>query len=275
MVFFTSRRADACAVCGAADPTIPVVGAESAFKGRVRITTDARAASFRSNAISVDERRLELLPAWAPVSDLLLTAGIPIVWRTIGPSSDVVLGDVELRATINIWQSTFAPVRQRIGVFGGFRGPTAPVQKDATGKPLPTDLQPGCGSIVTLAGAYWSIAHREWSLTTTASVFLPTPVRDGPHPGTSFRAGVVGQFQPSKWVGFRLGAHGRYDTSGAIGNTSDPGSGGAVLYVVPELVFSPAKDLVLSAGASFPAAQDLKGYRVIGPVALLSVSYDF
>jgi hypothetical protein len=32
---------------------------------------------------------------------------------------------------------------------------------------------------------------------------------------------------------------------------------------------------VISAGASFPALQDLHGYRVMGPVALLSASYDF
>jgi hypothetical protein len=30
-------------VCAAADPTLPVAGAESAFKGRFRVTTDARA----------------------------------------------------------------------------------------------------------------------------------------------------------------------------------------------------------------------------------------
>jgi len=272
-IFSVSREAEGCAVCGAADPTLPVAGAESAFKGRLRMTSDARAASFRSlvDQTVIDERRLELWPSWAPVSDFLISAGVPIVWRTIGPQSDVVLGDVELRATAVLWER----MRKRIAVFGGFRGPSAPLQKDANGKLLPTDLQPGCGSIVTIAGAYFSIARGLWSATATASVFLPTPVRDGPHPGTSFRIGAIGQFQPSKWFGVRLGAHARYDTSGAIGGQNDPQSGGAIVYVVPEIIVSPVTDLVFSAGASFPALQDLRGYRVASPVALVSASYDF
>lgn len=266
-----------CAVCGASDPTLPVAGTEASFKNRVRVTTDARAASFRSRSDStrVDEARLELWPSWAPVADVTLSAGIPIVWRQIGASPEVVMGDVELRATMMLWQAKPAAVRQRLSAFAGFKGPTAPIQKDSTGKPLPTDLQPGCGSIVTLVGGYYTIGKAMWTLITSAQILLPTSVREGPHPGTSFRTGLVGQFQPSKYIGFRLGAHARYDTSGAIGQESDPNSGGAALFVVPELVLSPVKDLVFTAGASFPAAQDLKGYRVIGPVALMTASYDF
>jgi hypothetical protein len=266
-----------CAVCGAADPTLPVAGAEASFKNRVRVTTDARAASFRSiqDSTRVDEARVELWPSWSPVSDFTLSAGIPIVWRSIGPSPETVMGDVELRATMMLWQAKPSATRSRLSAFAGFKLPSAPIQKDATGKPLPTDLQPGCGSIVTLVGGYYTVGRGMWTMIASAQILLPTPVRDGPHPGTSFRTGLVGQFQPWKSFGMRLGAQGRYDTSGAIGGTSDPYSGGAALFVVPELVISPAKDLVFTAGASFPAAQDLKGYRVLGPVALVSASYDF
>ncbi len=257
-----------CAVCGAADPTLPVAGAESPFKNRIRVTTNARAASFRAiqDSQRIDEARMELWPSWSPVSDFTLSAGIPVVLR----NPDVMMGDVETRATAMLWQAKPAPVRQRLSAFAGFKFPTAPLLPG-----VPTDLQPGCGSIVTLVGGYYTLGRGMWTMISNAQILLPTPVRDGPHPGTSFRAGVLGQFQPSKYFGLRLGAQGRYDTSGAIGQASDPYSGGAVLYVVPEVVVSPLKDFVLTAGASFPAAQDLKGYRVIGPVALLSASYDF
>lgn len=266
-----------CAVCGASDPTLPVAGAEASFKNRVRVTTDIRAASFRSiqDSTRVDEGRLELWPSWSPAEDFTVSAGVPVVLRSMGAGTETVMGDVELRATAQLWQAKPSSIRQRLSAFAGFKGPTAPIQKDATGKPLPTDLQPGCGSIVTLAGGWYSIGKGMWTLIASAQVLLPTPVREGPHPGMSFRSGLVGQFQPSKTIGFRLGAHGRYDTSGAIGPMTDPNSGGAVLFVVPELVISPVKDLVFTAGASFPAAQDLKGYRVIGPVALFTASYDF
>jgi hypothetical protein len=257
-----------CAVCGASDPTLPVAGAESPFKNRIRVTSDVRAASFRAiqDSTRVDEARAELWPSWSPVSDFTISAGIPIVWR----NPETMLGDVEARATTMVWQAKPAPVRQRLSVWAGFKFPTAPLLIG-----VPTDLQPGCGSIVTMAGGFYTFGRGMWSMISSAHVLLPTPVRDGPHPGTSFRAGVIGQFQPSKYFGVRLGAQGRYDTSGSIGGASDPYSGGAVLFVVPEVVVSPVNDLVLTAGASFPAAQDLKGYRVLGPVALAGVSYDF
>lgn len=257
-----------CAVCGASDPTLPVAGAESPFKNRIRVTTDARAASFRAieNSTRVDEARMELWPSWSPGSDFTISAGIPVVYR----NPDVMMGDVEARATMMLWQAKPSPVRQRLSAFAGFKFPTAPLLLN-----IPTDLQPGCGSIVTLVGGFYTVGRGMWTMISSAQILLPTPVRDGPHPGTSFRAGLVGQYQPSKYFGLRLGAQGRYDTSGAINGLSDPHSGGAVLFVVPEVVISPVKDLVFTAGASFPAAQDLKGYRVIGPVALLSASYDF
>lgn len=281
LALFAARPARACAVCGAADPTLPVSGAETPFKGRIRITTDARVAAFRaieagpSGPLTLDERRLDLVPSWAPRDDLLLTATVPLVWRTIGAIDQVSLGDVEVRATVTLWRSKPAAVRQRFAVTVGLKGPTAPLQRDTTGRALPTDLQPGCGSIVPIVGAYWSIARGPWSLVASAGVLLPTPVRDGPHPGASFRAGATGQFQPSKWFGLRLGALARGDTAGAIGDKSDPFSGGGAVYLVPEIIVSPTTDVVLSLGASFPAVQAWRGYRALGPVALATVSYDF
>ena len=268
----------ACAVCGAADPTLPVSGVEAPFKNRVRLTTDARVAAYRAQDASglvLDERRLDLVPSWAPRDDLLLSATVPIVSRGIGAMEQVSLGDVEARAIVTLWQTRFAPVRHRLAIGIGLKGPTAPLQRDATGRALPTDLQPGCGSIVPILSAYWTVARGPWSLVTSATVMIPTPVRDGPHPGASMRAGSTGQFQPSRWFGLRVGALARWDTSGAIGDKTDPTSGGAAIYVVPEVVLSPTTDLVISLGASFPAAQAWRGYRALGPVALATVSYDF
>jgi hypothetical protein len=45
--------------------------------------------------------------------------------------------------------------------------------------------------------------------------------------------------------------------------------------VAPEIVIMPAQDVVVSAGASFPVVQEMRGYRATAPVVLASVGVDF
>lgn len=54
-----------------------------------------------------------------------------------------------------------------------------------------------------------------------------------------------------------------------------PRSGGGAVYVAPELVLSPASDLVVSFGAAFPLVQAMRAYRATSPVLLASVGFDF
>jgi hypothetical protein len=51
--------------------------------------------------------------------------------------------------------------------------------------------------------------------------------------------------------------------------------GGASVHVAPEIVLSPTGDVVVSAGASFPLVQEMRGYRATAPVLLASVGVDF
>jgi len=46
LLLFAPKIAEACAVCGAADTTMPASGNEIAYEGRLRATVDGRAAGF-------------------------------------------------------------------------------------------------------------------------------------------------------------------------------------------------------------------------------------
>ncbi len=296
LLFASPKASHACAVCGAADKTLPAKGEEVAFAGRARVTLDGRAAGFaaRYTELRVTEMRLEPGVAFALSEDVLLSADVPVLRRTLdrgrvwepgagsqgdraasGPREEhVVLGDASARVSYLATRSRVT----RLSLFGGLKAPTAPLERDpSTGAFIPTDLQPGCGAIVPSIGATytWTISPliSTWA---SASFLMPVSVRSGPHPGDSLRGSITMQLQPAQVFAARASVHARLDQSGSIdGGMSDGQSGGGALFVAPELVASPVGDLVISAGASFPALQSTRGHRVTTPIALVGIGYDF
>lgn len=273
-------------MCAAGDRTLPANGSETPFRGRVRVTADGRAAAFAAAVYGqrVTEVRGELGAAVAMTPDLLGSVHVPVLRRAVeadagdgspSPTRErTSLGDVELRVSHLIWQSAPGGAVRRFGALLGAKLPTAPTEYDGRGRYVQTDLQPGCGALVPLAGLSWSVTSSWWSLGTFATLLMPFSVRDGPHPGDSLRAGATFQLQPTSRFAARIGTTGRLDASGDIDGVVDKSSGGLVLYVTPELVVSPMADVVVSVGASFPAVQALRGYRVVSPVAMLGIGVD-
>lgn len=279
--------AEACAVCGASDSTLPTNGAETPFRGRARATADGRAVGFRSTVgtVRLAEYRGEAGVAYAPTQDLLVGIQVPIIHRQLSTANETtgdvatgqetVPGDVEARLTHLAWSSSSGAVRRRFGALGAIKAPTGPLQRDPEGRYLQPDLQPGCGSVMPVVGLWYSLGQERWSLIGTATLFFPVSVREGPHPGDSLRASITGQLQPLRWFAGRLGLHSRWDSTGDVDGEADLRSGGFAAFVAPELVVSPTTDLVISFGASFPLVQALRGYRTTTPVAMLGVGLDF
>lgn len=277
--------ARACAVCAAGDRTLPANGSETPFGGRLRTTLDGRGALFlaRHEAQRVVELRGEAGVAIAARPDLLASVQAPLLHRTVTstsadaagtPVTRTTPGDIELRLTHLVWQSDPSTSTRRFGALIGTKLPTAPTERDADGRYVQTDLQPGCGSIMPIAGLSWSITSGYWSLSTFAALLMPFSVRDGPHPGDSLRGGATLQLQPTSRFAARMGTTARLDATGDIDGATDLRSGGLVVYATPELVASPIPDVVVSIGASFPAVQALRGYRVASPVAMVGVGID-
>jgi len=278
----------ACAVCGAGEKTLPTNGAEVAFAGRKRATLELRAASFETTdrALRVVELRAEpgLVTAVGPAT--IVAADVPVLRRSLaleGPrplststaSSATIPGDAELRVAHTAWKSGPAPVTQRLTISAGVKLPTAPLEHDPSGALVPPDLQPGCGSVVPMVGLSYAWTSSLWSAWTSASLLFPVEVRSGSHPGDSLRGSFTLQLQPARILATRLGVHGRLDSTGELDGAPVKESGGASVYVAPEIALSPTQDVVISAGAAFPAIQAMRGYHATSPVLLASIGVDF
>lgn len=75
----------ACAVCGAAEKTLPANGSEIAFEGRKRATLDLRAASFetRDRSLQVVELRAQPGVAMTFGASTLFAVEVPLLRRTL------------------------------------------------------------------------------------------------------------------------------------------------------------------------------------------------
>jgi hypothetical protein len=282
--FAASRPARACAVCATADPSLAAPRAEQPFAGRLRAATDLRAGSVDAAGasgapMSVADRRLVVSASYAPAADVMLSLAVPALQRDIaspaGTVSRASLGDVETRVAL-VRASPYALVRTRLALFGGVDAPSAPVERDAGGAVLPAVLQPGCSSVVSVAGVVATLARSPWTWSTTAALFLPFSVRDAPHAGDSLRGGTSLQWQPLASFAARAGTQARLESAGQTASgEGDPNSGGFIAYASADLLLSPASDLVFTFGGLAPVAQVFHGRRHEGPVLAFGAAYDF
>ncbi len=268
----------ACAVCGAAERSLPQNGAETAFEGRKRATTQLRAGSFaaKEDGLRVTELRAQPGFALAILPSTLAGVEVPLLRRSLSlgtqERNEAVLGDVELRVSY----AAYKAIGRRFTIGAGTKLPTAPLDLDPRGRQVHPDLQPGCGSIVPTLEIGYAWSESIWSWSTSASLLFPISVREGgSHPGDSLRGSATMQIQPTRAFATRLGIHGRFDGTGEANGTVVKESGGASMHIAPEMVVSPWQDVVISAGASFPVVQAMRGYRSTSPVLLASVGVDF
>jgi hypothetical protein len=276
--------ARACAVCGVGDPTLTVAGTERPFAGRLRISGTLRLGGVRVGVPGVDEivsteQRFDLGAAYAPLPTLFLSLALPALHRDAVDvhrrrSSTLGLGDIELRAKYFAWQGRRGPYTHQFAIQGGLKLPTAPVQRDAEGKPFSANLQPGMGAVTPLAGAFYGFTRGPYSLFASATLYLPFAVRAGPHAGDSLRSSVSAQLQPLRSFALRFGLDTRLESSADQDGKPDPNTGGFAGYVSPEVVVSPVRDLVLQVGAHFPVLQAFRGYHREETILALGVIYD-
>ena len=272
-------------MCGCGDPTLTVMGDEKPFGGRVRAAAELRIGRTRVGEPGVDEivlteERLELAVAYAPTRSLFLVLAVPVLYRQAAfhdgaRSRFFTIGDVEARIKQFVWSVRRGPFQHQVALQGGLKAPSAPVQNDDHGAPLPAALQPGLGAVAPSAGLFYGLGNGPWSFYTSATVYMPFAVRSSAHASDSFRTSASLQRQVGRPFAARIGLDTRLDGSGAVQGKTDPDSGGFVAYLSPALVVSPVNDLLLAAGAHVPFAQALRGYHHEDTIGTLSVTYDF
>jgi hypothetical protein len=277
--------AHACAVCGAGDPTLTLMGSEKPFDGRLRISGDFRLGRVWAGApaeddIQLDEERLELAAAYAPTRTLFLSIAVPLLHRIATyhdgtTTAAFTIGDVQLRVKKFVWSGRRGAFVHQAAIQGGVDTPTSPLEYGEHDVALPAVLQPGMGAVSPFVGVFYGFTRGPWSFYTSAVVYLPFAVRDGPHASDSFKTSASVQRQIGRVFASRLGVDTRLDGSCEAYGKPDPNSGGFVAYLSPEMVVSPVTDLLLIAGVRVPAVQAFHGYHHEATIAGLGVTYDF
>lgn len=278
--------AAACATCGCGDPTLTAMGAEKPFRNRLRASLDAR---YRSDAIGqprVDqiqlrEGRFDGQVAWAPLDRLFLLGTAPLLERRIryvngGETTTTALGDIELRAKAFVFVDRPAFARHLFAVTAGLKMPTAPRQRrDTDGAFLPMEAQPGTGSWDPLLGMSYAYFPRPFSFYASVQGSAPLRSKSEFRASASLRTTTTLQYQVRPWLAPRLGVDTRLDARSYEDGLPERDSGGFIGFVSPELLVSPATDVVVVLSARIPVVQALAGYHDEGPVFGAAIAYDF
>ncbi len=257
----TPAAARACATCGCGDPTLTVMGAEPPLAGRVRLYTQLR---YRWDTLgegaALHEGQLDLGASWAPADGVTLSATMPVVlratsWVNHGHATTIGPGDLELRSRFVLLRDRgFAPAHL-LGLHVGLKLPTSLDQVRADGTRLPVDAQTGSGTVDPLLGLFYAHFADPWSVFASAIVSVPLAGRYDEAPGPSLRANVAVQHRFDRHVTLRGGVDARLDAPARIGDRTDPRSEHVVLFVSPDLLWSPVGDLVLVLGVRIPTLQ--------------------
>lgn len=250
--------AQACASCGAGDPTLQIVGTEQPFAGRVRLAAVAQHSSYSDADARVLEQRL-LLGASAAIDDVaMLTAAMPLVWREVDSpdlSHDTAVGpgDLDLRLRVTFFRERpFAPAH-RLVLELGTRAPTGPLLT-RDGQAAPLAAQPGTGALEPLIGLTWTSRVDDTTLWASAQGAFPTTGHRGWRNGPALRGTLAAQWQPLRELALRAISDLRLEGPSGLAAQLDGGPS-FVLFVGGGVVVAPSSDVVLHLAARIPVLQ--------------------
>jgi hypothetical protein len=277
-------RARACASCACGDPTLTAMGTEKPARNRVRASLELRhrvdvVGTHGYDELRLVEQRLDAQLAWAPHERIFLLGAFPMLRRDLtydtgGRKQSWGTGDLELRAKLFLFQDRAFSPRHLLAAIGGAKLPTAPVDRRASGKPLPLELQEGSGSFDAILGGSYAFFAYPWSAYASSQLVLPGTGTAGSRAGRSLRSTAAAQRHLGTAVALRLALDTRVDGKAREGGSLDANSGGFIAFVAPELLVSPLTDLSLSAWIKVSVLNRLDGRHDEPFVAGLSAAFD-
>jgi hypothetical protein len=275
-------RATACATCECGDPTLVVMGAEQPFAQRLRLSTTLRhrtdAVGAGTDRMELNEQRLELAVAYAPVEWLMLSYGLPLLRRQLdfadlSRAGFVGIGDSELRARAFVYRDRDLAPHHLVALVAGLKLPTGPIKTQAGDLANP-ELLAGTGSFDPLFGATYSYFAHPWSLFASEVLFLPTKGARDLLVGRSWRGTHTLQYQALPALALRVSIETRLERRSHQAGLTVPDTGGFLVHVAPGVVVSPLDDLVIQATVHVPVLNALYGNHDEGPVFELGVALD-
>ena len=227
-------------------------------------------------ARGVVERRLESRLGVTPVPEVHLAVGVPVLYRSLTLAEarldSTQLGDVEISGAFRLLEAAGA-LTHRVWLTPFVKLPTAAVQLDPSGEALPSNLQPGCSSVVPSVGAQYVFEQRSWQVALSGGVMLPFVIRDAPHRGalTSLAAPTsLTAWQPLRVT---VGMKWLLEATGDDGSgNSEPNSGGLIGYAAAGVDVDVRGYFSAGAGIDVPLVQALLGEQEPTPIVSLRIS---
>jgi hypothetical protein len=258
--------AHACSNCQAGDPTLTAMGDEVPFAGRLRLGTVARYWSKQGDghahlagdpvAQGLEELRLDVAASWSLSTRWSVAAVIPLQARNVQTAASASriygLGDSEVAARAVLWKSASIGPKHLLSAALGARLPTAPLQREAGGAPLPFDWQLGAGAVVPRAIASYGWLGGNVGATAAVSADLPLAGWLDYRMGPSARVAASPHWQATRWLALRLGAEARLAAADVQAGTAVHETGGAVVWAVPAVLLAPTSAWSLHLGAHLP-----------------------
>ncbi|HXU82704.1 MAG TPA: transporter [Polyangia bacterium] len=280
-----ARQARACASCACGDPTLAALGTERPLRNRLRA-----AVAFSHRALSVgdvgldelriSEQRVDAHLAWAPHERLFLLASLPglrreVTYRDGYHRATWGNGDAELRAKLFVFQDrAFAP-RHLVAALAGLKLPTAVIDRRPGGAPDSSELQFSTGSVDPILGASYGFFAYPWSAYASGQLLWTREGTGGARASRSVSGTAAVQRHLLTAVAIRLAIDSRLDSQAREGGFPERHSGGFIAFASPEILVSPATDLVVSAWARLAFVNALAGRQQEPFVLGAGVGYDF
>ncbi|MFO0547468.1 MAG: hypothetical protein U0271_03715 [Polyangiaceae bacterium] len=269
----------ACAVC--ANPNLATQDGTSA-KVQMGTSMEVRAGGLGvgpADAMRVDEMRFESGLSFQVLPELELSASVPFLLRSYEFGDDrtgleLVMGDVGISAFARVMER-FAPhgmatLHHRVWLAPTIKFPTAPAVEDPSGVFLPSNLQPGCSSVVPQIAAVYELGEALWAVRFGGGAAIPFAVRDAPHRGPYATAVVEADLRPVPDLGLRLGWKWLFEATGSDATSeSEPDSGGLIGYLSASVDARYGATLYASAGVDVPLVLALRGEQSPTPIVML------
>ncbi|HVZ33521.1 MAG TPA: hypothetical protein VG963_13910, partial [Polyangiaceae bacterium] len=230
--------------------------------------------------VRVEEFRADLSSSWAPLSELVLSLDVPLAIRAttdanLARSGSRGLGEIELRAKWFLWRDrAFAP-RWLAAALVTTKLPTAAWYRDAQGRELPPEAQPGTGSLDGGWGA--SMAGFFGALSGYAALLFRTPLetRAAYRPGSAADATLSLQIQAAQWGAVRGVGALRWDGTAREGGQLDPDSGGLIALAGADVLLGIGVDSQLALGFRLPMVSHSNGAQREGARIGLALMSDW
>ena len=268
-----------CAVCSAPQP-----GADtsSAADGDVTMiaTADVRVGGttlgHADSALGVVERRVEGRFGVALVRDVVVSLGMPVLFRSFDLRGErsfaTVAGDLGLSADVTLLD-VGTTVRHRLWLSPAMKFPTAPVETSPAGEILPSGLQPGCSAIAPDVEVVYVVGDSVVAGRFGGGLGLHVSIREAPHRGTDANLFAEVEVHPAPAVVLRVGTRWLFSTTGedSTGN-GERDSGGALGYATLGVDVTAADAFTVSASLEVPAIRALVGEQAPTPIGALTMS---